>query len=129
VPWPVYSETFVRNRVSESTVIYTVPAGKRAIITSIAAASYAVAGSSYNVQIEPQVLRAFTFQAPPAGDNVQLRAVAYAGERISAYCLGSGMFVTVSGYLLSDAQAHDDPFENLEIEFDDGAVPLPGRAA
>lgn len=105
MPGRPYSTRFLSAYGPSGRQVYTVPAGKRAVVrmatltwdrTTVGACWVAVAG-------------VWAWNATPAGatgSRVQeLRATAYAGEVIEIFELLAGMFCTVNGFLFDDIAA------------------------
>jgi hypothetical protein len=122
VPWPVYSETFLRVADKDVNHIYTTPAGYRAVVTSAVAVQFGnVAGTAY-VKVGGVYVMAYRFPAAsPATYYVQLRAVAYAGQKVEALSANELGHITVSGYLFRESgllrgepEHEEDPLERPE---------------
>jgi hypothetical protein len=98
--WPVYTETFIRHAAWGSTGKWTVPAGHRAVITSITAMSYTTGGDVWagvsDVPFWYAVLQA------KSSAVVGCRVVAYSGQTVEGYVQASGQRVTISGYLFRE---------------------------
>lgn len=112
--WPVYTETFLRHSTSNSTARYYVPAGWRAVITSIASMVYGPTSSSTWVGVNDVPFWWHSYQAQPAAVTAGLRVVAYAGQSIDCYISASGVRTTVTGYLFGDPTGRsEDPASEL----------------
>jgi len=101
VPWPVYSETFVRHATAGATVRWPVPAGHRAVITSIMAMAYTTGGEAFaGVNDVP-----FWFDTLLAKKSfaIACRVVAYAGQTVDGYVQNTGQRITISGYLFKES--------------------------
>ena len=101
MPWPVYSETFVRHATPATTFRWPVPAGHRAVLTSIMAMAYTTGGEAFaGVNDVP-----FWFDTLLAKKSfaIACRVVAYAGQTVDGYVQSSGMRITISGYLFKES--------------------------
>jgi len=101
VPWPVYSETFVRHAAQGTTLRWPVPAGHRAVITSIMAMAYTTGGEAFaGVNDVP-----FWFDTLLAKKSfaIACRVVAYSGQTVDGYIQSTGMRITISGYLFKES--------------------------
>lgn len=98
----IYSETFLRITLAGTIIGYTVPAGHRAVVRSV----LAVQGGTLPGQALIWIAGVNTCTIPLPGtyktENVDCRAVAYAGQKIEGYSTASGINLTISGYLFED---------------------------
>lgn len=120
MPYPVYSETFLR-RTAAGTWGYVVPQGRRAVVKDITVMALAAPPSNTWVVVGGVYTSYFTFQVAGAIGRQQLMAVAYAGQQIEAMISTAGTHVTISGYLLrDDGTTAEDPadltYEPLPLE-------------
>jgi hypothetical protein len=113
VSWPVYSYRFGRNFTANTTAIYTVPGGYRAVVRCITAVNYGATDALCYVAGAAGQLFRRTFQANGPSIVTDVRAVLYAGEQLSIYVAIAGMDVSAHGYLF-----HETAGQSL-------AVPLP----
>lgn len=100
-----YSERFcLAHRPGKPLHVYTVPAGRRAIVRSFAYAGYLATQPAVWLAIADH----YVFLASPPGSTfggaVEMYQVVYAGERIALDCTASAgdVWGSVSGYLLED---------------------------
>jgi tRNA(His) 5'-end guanylyltransferase len=109
-----YTETFLRAHNPGVTLVYTVPDGKRAVITSMMAASFADTAGSIWCQAHTALLLFFTFQDLKSSYSQQCRAVAYERQTIQAYTSTAGVSLTISGYLFDDTAGGSHPLEHVD---------------
>jgi hypothetical protein len=102
VPWPVYTERLLAASVTGVWVTWTVPAGKRAIVKSVAAMVSAGAPGKVHVTAATVYIAAFTIPDLYRSQTLDLLAVVYAGEELRAYNEAPAGYMLVSGWLLDD---------------------------
>jgi hypothetical protein len=104
VPWPVYTETFIRRSNPPGWYAFEVPAGERAIVKSVQACQTTTTAGDVACKVNGIFICYFTLPAT-FGQLVQpVLAVARAGWLVEAYVPVSGIHVVVSGYLFADPQ-------------------------
>lgn len=102
MPWPTYTETFVRVTTINTWSDYVVPAGRRAVVKSVAVCHMdSVTGDAY-VEVAGTYLMALHVQAVGVTQVVALTAVAYAGQHIRAISSTALSHITVAGYLFRE---------------------------
>jgi hypothetical protein len=121
----VYTETFIRTSVAGASVAWTVPAGKRAIVTYVTGVNYNGAAIAADVSIAAFPVFFFTLGVNGA-QAVQMRCVAYAGQKISTFCAAANVYRSVNGYLFDDPGG--GPPARARIERENEATPLPVAA-
>lgn len=100
--WPApYTETFLRT-AAQGTTQYTVPAGKRALVTHFACMNFAAPPAQVWVVVAGIYVAYLNFPAQNTFNVWTGLAVAYAGQTIAVMIDKGGMHSTVSGKLLSD---------------------------
>jgi hypothetical protein len=102
VPWPVYSETFVKTAGQQGYFTYLVPGGKRAIVRQVIAINYADVTGYVNCQVAGVCCSLVLFPAAPRNSSLAVMVVAYAGALIAVSTSVPGFHVSMSGYLMSD---------------------------
>lgn len=103
MPARVYSERFLHKIVGAGgSETYTVPAGKRAVVRSVALATYTVAVTQLYVGIDGVAI--FNLANPAANTSKQLdvRVVVYQGQQIYANSVGGDAAWSVSGHLFDE---------------------------
>ena len=101
MPWPTYSETFLRVS-AQGTWGYIVPEGRRAVVKSITVMSFAAPPCAVWVLVGGLYVSYFDFQVANVARLQELMAVAYAGQRVEVQINKAGMHTSVSGFLLHD---------------------------
>lgn len=98
-----YSTRFISGALTApASQTYTVPAGFRALINSVVFATGGTGGVSAVVQAPNGVIVAVTSSMGANLDQSRvIRVVVAAGEQIVAQATVGGVYVTVTGYLLS----------------------------
>jgi len=117
-----YTETFVRALAAGIWNDYQVPAGKRAVVSSVVVANVGGAVVPSTVVVGG----AYVYSRAPAADStdcLQMRVVAYSGEYISGQAGAAGHQVVVSGYLFDDSSGQQRPADELRLG--ETAVPRP----
>lgn len=99
----LYSERLLALWNASGPVSMVVPAGKRAIVMTVAVLNLGSVDIAANVSVTGSAALAWvTCPGPNKGVQVtQLRQVAYAGETLTLSMAGGAGYATVSGYLLS----------------------------
>jgi hypothetical protein len=98
-----YSTRFIAATLnSPASVSYVVPSGQRAIIRTVTYTAGATGGNSGVTQIAGSI-NLFTATNIAGYTSVvqDLHAVVNTGETITVQCFAGGLWITVSGYLLS----------------------------
>jgi hypothetical protein len=123
VPWPVYSETFVRTTVRDAWVVYTVPSGMRAVVKTIAAVSTSTSIATVTVEVGGVYMTSRAFQASGADFVINTMAVAYSGQLVRALTQGGLAHVSISGFLFGSAGAvQEDPPPTLQVPQDPAVI-------
>jgi hypothetical protein len=120
-----YSVTFCRNWVANAWVIYTVPAGYRAVVRWAGSSNAATAGVITNVAISGRYV---CHLVPPAAWRTavqELMVVAYAGETIELFNQAVASMSWVSGYLLREVASQAGSYGPVALELDKRPEPLP----
>jgi hypothetical protein len=118
----VYSERFIQTNLTNTHVIFTVPAGKRAVIRTMTATNLATAVGQVTVWINGVILWNSLLQVADRTKIAELRGVAYAGEEINMLLEGASMIGQIHGYLFDDqagaavtaGDVREDPFWRFE---------------
>lgn len=105
----VYTERFVACFGAQASVTYTVPVGKRAVVTSVVVTQVSGNVALAQVVIGPAVVYQRMLQAEASTTTLTMRCVAYGGEVIAAFTAAAGIYVSVGGYLFDDALAATGP--------------------
>jgi hypothetical protein len=109
MPWPVYSERILHHQASGNWT-WTVPEGRRLIITNVAAVNAAGAGAAVYVTVGPVLAYYAAFQAPDIiGNYAAMKVVAYQGELVTLNLNLDGIHTTVTGSLLEDVSGATGP--------------------
>lgn len=95
---------------------WTVPAGKRAVIKSIAVANGAAAGTAIDVSVAGVVIYLKVFQATNSSDVQNLHQVVYGGEFIRVGLGAAGLHVGIAGFLFDDPSKGHYPGAEVEYE-------------
>jgi hypothetical protein len=103
MPWPVYSETFIRTGVSGVQTLYTVPVGRRAIIKSATFTSTEGVAGMYGVAVDGLWIILDSFQVGIQARLFNFLCVLYPGQGLVTWSENSGIVQTVSGYLMQEA--------------------------
>jgi hypothetical protein len=98
MPWPVYTETFIRTQARNTWTVYTVPAGRRAVVKSVMLVNGGAAAGEVHVQVGETSIVFVPFQAAYANQIFNLTAVAYAGQTVSCLATAISVHQTISGY-------------------------------
>jgi hypothetical protein len=119
VSWPIYSERFLHHQ-AQGFWEYTVPSGKRAVITNVDGVNASLTAGRLGVYIGD--LAVFLRSLPASGGDVHFatRAVAYQRELIRIYIEVGGIHTTVSGFLFDDPSGRTGPPPGA------GTLPAPG---
>ena len=112
-PSQPYTETFLRV-AGLGTHSWTVPAGKRAIVTNVTAMNFAGAGAASSCQVAGLYVCYLPFQAQNEFKLWTGKAVAYAGQVIAVGITVAGIHTTVSGYLFGDPTGASGPGGRVE---------------
>lgn len=117
MPWPVYTERFFLVFDSTLTWNWTVPAGQRAVITTVLITPSSAAATTGWVLIGGKQAVKAQVQAGLGSFNVATRLAVYGGEVIGVLMNQSSASIVVGGYLFSNAAAAgDDPPATIESE-------------
>jgi hypothetical protein len=128
VAWPVYTETFIRHRsLAAGTWSWTVPTGKRALVKSVVAVQTGSTSGIAEVLIGNVAVMLVSLPAGYRSESMELLAVAYGGQVIGAYASAANYDITVSGWLLDEAAAAEDPSLDATWERDLLVEALPAR--
>lgn len=98
----VYTERFLLTTVV-GTDQFVVPAGKRAIITSIVGLNGGPAGSNAIVRVAGTAIWIHAYQDTNQSVVANLRVAAYEGEVIAGVLSALYMSLTITGYLFDDS--------------------------
>lgn len=102
MPWPVYSERFHLVKAAGAYSVYTVPAQRRAVITTMNMYGPGGEGVFFELDIGTTPVVIVVLPASSRSGSFAMRLVLYAGEQLRAYMNSPGSLVT-SGYLFSTA--------------------------
>lgn len=125
MPWPVYSETFVRALGQDTTTIYTVPSGHRAVVKSVSSVQLSGALATVEVVVANVYLAYAVFQAVGQVQAVSTMTVAYAGQQIKVIIRAGNAHSQVSGYLFKNPPTGSDDPPDVERRRNIDAEPLP----
>ena len=131
MPWPVYTERLLATAVPRTWVTATVPAGKRAIIKSVAAINSSTGAMVAHVTTVSNYVVALSVPDLYNTHAVDLLAVAYGGEEIRGYIDAQSGFLLVTGWLLDDPSgARASPLaKGVDLQLAEpgsNPAPLPG---
>jgi hypothetical protein len=104
VGYGVYSTTFCRATTNAVWAVYTVPAGKRAVVKAVTGCNLGPVNSYMVCTVAGIYVVLHYFPASNSEYYVSAFAVAKAGEEIRAIGQGTNMQVMVSGYLLHESE-------------------------
>jgi len=126
----LYSTRFVSSTDANVWHTYVVPGGHLAIVQSILATCNNSVAATYMATVGGVLVGLGL--VPAVGDRhaVNLRAVAFAGEKIECAGLAAGLSVSVHGYLLDAAGAAasgEHPTTTRPVDVDQVAVRDPHR--
>lgn len=127
--FPPYTETFLYATGVNTTTTWTVPDGKRAVITSVLASS-GIAGAVALVRLHGHEAMFFAIPVKDTTIDIACRVVVYQRRTISCFCNAvGGMHVHISGYLFDDKSgAVGPPGQQVERQWETGEV-LPAAEA
>lgn len=110
MPWPTYSETFVRTTALGVWTVYTVPAGMRAVVKSVLIINSSGSTGQAYVKVGGIYVMSVQFQASDRARLQEMMAVAYAGQKVEVNLRDFAIDATVSGFLFGAAgAASNDP--------------------
>jgi hypothetical protein len=98
----VYTHRFLLITTPATNISYTVPAGRRAVITSINAANTAGTANSAWVAVAGLWIALAALPATTGTLSLSCRIAVYAGEAITGKLTASGAALAVTGYLFDD---------------------------
>jgi len=116
VSFAPYSVTFCRNWVAGAWVIYTVPAGYRAVVRWAGSSVQATGGVITDVAISGRYIAHLVPPAAWRSAIVELMAVAYAGETIELFNQAVAANSWVSGYLLREVASGHAAYGPVALE-------------
>jgi hypothetical protein len=99
VPWPVYSERFLVSGAPNVWRAYTVPAGKRAVVSCVTGMSIGSETAQLFLSTPTVTLLRFLILAGGNSVSLTMRLPFYAGETLQCMVNVSNATMTVSGYL------------------------------
>lgn len=102
MPWPVYSESFIRTSVNGTMIVYTVPEDKRAVVRCLTICNAGPAAAAVYVRVHGYLLVGAVIQASELRVWTDLLVVAYERETMDSLANGPSISVTLSGYVLDD---------------------------
>lgn len=125
--WPVYTERFLLVSTPNVVVTYTVPAGKRAVIMTVAGMNGSTGAVDISLQLGSPNVWIKHIPAQTFDYATGLRLAVYAGEQLKGFCSASGATLWVTGYLFSNLTGlRDVPATTMEaLEADD--APMAGE--
>lgn len=129
----VYTVRFIASVAAGVQVTYTVPAGYRAVVTSVTSTNATSATHAVEVRVGGIYVFSQDVLAFKSAAMTGMRVVAYAGETIQLYHQAAGQHSHVNGYLFAEsgfAQAEGDvTFEELPAPMEDRewAAPRPSQ--
>lgn len=128
MPWPVYSETFIRTTLGGVYTTYTVPAGRRAVVKTSIFCSTIASVAEIALRIAGVNVINVVLPVSPYTRVDNFTVVAYGGQQIQTYAALAGIHQTVTGYLFSESQLlRGRPPDTDELPYEDIA-PLALRA-
>lgn len=122
--WPVYSTRFIAASGADITRTYSVPVGKRAVVTSMVFSNSSSVAGYVTVFVANVVLYRHDFQAQVGSASVAVRAVLYGGEPLGVYTSTSGVRCVVSGFLFDDPGGLAEDLQDAQL-----GKPAPGDLA
>lgn len=103
---PVYSERFLAIQTPAIWVYYNVPVGRRVVVRSVTGVNNGAEAARFYLDVGGTLA---AIRSLPVGGSVsfdlELRHVAYGGERIGGYVEKPSCHLLVSGYLLTTVPA------------------------
>jgi hypothetical protein len=102
VAWPVYTKTFLQLKQRDVQLVYTVPADSVAVVKSINAVQFEVAGAEVHVRVHGFYIYLARFPATYSALSFATTVVATAGQTVDVMILGAVGHATVSGYLFKN---------------------------
>jgi len=126
--WPVYSERLLSTPGHTGWVIWTIPAGHRAVVKHLALVNYGEADVYVQLAIAGEAF--FGKDVPGPTDGLQQGGmwVGYGGETIGIYCAGPGCGVGIYGYLFADNSGSEQGFYQRDPGVDVEPPPPIGRS-
>jgi hypothetical protein len=110
----LYSVEFYKTAGAGHSAAYVVPAGKRAVVRSIVAASGGEANTFAWIYLAGVLIYAVHIPATDTLHQAEMRQVAYAGEQLAFVTYGSAVHLGVGGYLFNDSGLDRAP-ETVEL--------------
>lgn len=99
----VYSVRFLDAAGGPKSLLYTVPSGMRAIIRACSWATYQSPDSMVWVAVRGKYVFLQRIPGPTAGGSVDLRLVAYQGEKVTLETSGVDVGAHLAGFLFPDS--------------------------
>lgn len=124
-----YTETFLRLAGTSAALLWTVPATKRAVITSMVVCQRGAQPGTVQVIAGNHVIYQKYVAGAQATEAFALRAVVYQGEAIFAFTAWPELSVVISGYLFNDDSGRTGPWAEEGRVIERGASPTPLPAA
>lgn len=101
--WPIYSERFLLIGLGVEDLIYTVPAGHRAVVRSITASSWTTTAALVQVMVGGSPIALFHLQAQWESHALAVHVPLYAGESLRLVASVADIYASASGYLFADS--------------------------
>lgn len=108
-----YSVRFMIGRGSARRETYTVPAGRRAVVRSVAFLHWTTSGQSSMLFVHGISAFYYVNQVPNAFQFADCRLTAYAGETIFVQTAGTDIAYAVNGFLYYDSSTRPDDADNV----------------
>jgi hypothetical protein len=110
----VYSWRFIKTNTVNAYVTYTVPSGRRAVVTYCTVTNFSAAAAVATALAGGSAIWKVPNLAPQTSGSESMRVVVMAGESIQLYLAGEVMQGYVSGYLfLEQTAAAEDPVVDI----------------
>jgi len=124
----VYTSTLVRKIGGSGTeTIFTVPHGKRCVVTSVSSVNDVAVPAPVAVVVAGVYVLSHRHQVASETVSLSLRAVAYGGETVKAVHYASGIQTTVTGFLFDDPSGAAYNYEERTREVVVGVGELPAE--
>lgn len=122
MPWPVYSERLLYTETPGAWWSIEVPAGKRMIVSAIAACRATNAVGQVSVKAHGILVVNQLFPADVYQLNLAVRLTLYERETLQTYLNGTGLSMMANGYLFDDPVGQSDA---LAGAYEDATEPPP----
>lgn len=131
MPWPTYTESFIRTSHAGEWVTYTVPEDMRAVVKCLTVTNLGARAVLVSVRVHGYRIGYFQLPVSWATEVRLFTVVAYERETMQVYMDTSDANATLSGYLFADkGPGNPPPVEYIPTklsELGDVARPLPSE--